>query len=307
VNPLKGVALKVAATLVFTIMGVFVKLVAETIPTGQIVFCRSFFGAFPILLLLAHRRELPGALATRHPFAHLTRVSIGISSMFLGFAALALIPLPDATAIGYASPIFAVVFAALLLKEVVRIYRWSAVVVGLVGVLVILSPHLTAPRGVTGDDLSTTGALLALSGAICGALAMVTVRRLTRTEQTGTIVFYFSAGGAAIALLSIPFGWVVPSPRDMAILVTIGLLGGIAQILVTHSYRFADTSVIAPFEYTSLVWSILLAWWIFGDVPGPAMLAGSVIVIAAGLFVIWREHRLGLERKAERKAGKPGV
>lgn len=314
-NPLKGVALKIVATLIFTIMSVFVKLVADEVPTGQIVFCRQFFAIFPIMIFVLARGDFPGALRTARPMAHASRIMLGTASMALGFTALALIPLPDATAIGYAMPIFAVIFAALILKETVRIYRWTAVIVGLFGVLVILSPHLAAARAteVTGGAALTLGAIIGLVAAISSALAMVTVRHLTSTESTSTIVFWFSAGGAIIALFTVPVGlllpqaaWVWPSLSTGLKLVMVGLLGGVAQIVLTSSYRYADASVIAPFEYTSLVWSVLLGWWIFGDVPGIAMLIGSLIVILAGLFVIWRERQLGIERTREREAGKPG-
>jgi drug/metabolite transporter (DMT)-like permease len=314
-NPLKGVALKIVATLIFTIMAVFVKLVADDVPTGQVVFCRQFFAILPIMAYILVRGDFPGALWTTRPVAHASRIMLGTASMALGFTALALIPLPDATAIGYAMPIFAVIFAALILKETVRIYRWTAVIVGLGGVLVILSPHLTAARSTdVGDAALTLGAIIGLVAAVSAALAMVTVRHLTMTESTSTIVFWFSAGGALLGMLTIPVGvvlpqatWVWPSLGTGLQLVMIGLLGGVAQILQTQSYRYADASVIAPFEYTSLVWSVLLGWWIFGDVPGIAMLIGSLIVILAGLFVIWRERQLGIERTREREAGKPGA
>src|SRR5262249_31835601 len=142
--------------------------------------------------------------------------------------------------------------------------------------------------------------------AVVSALAMVTTRRLTQTEAISTIVFYFSFGGAMAALLTLPFGWLWPSPLEALMLVGTGLLGGLAQILLTLSYKHADAAVIAPFEYTSLLWSTLLGWWVFGDVPGSSVVFGSIIVIAAGLFVIFREHQLGLQRSRELQAGRVG-
>jgi drug/metabolite transporter (DMT)-like permease len=284
-------------------MAVVVKLVTPTVPTGQIVFCRAFFAILPILVLVLWRGELHRMFATKRPFGHASRTLLGLSSMALGFLALALIPLPDATAIGYAMPLFATIFAALILKERVRVYRWSAVIVGLAGVLVILAPYLLgAPRG--GGWREGLGASLALTGAVASALAMVSVRHLTRTEPNNVIVFWFAVGGATFSLLTLPLGlavpeaaWVVPDARTAALLLTIGLLGGFAQILLTSSYRHADASVIAPFEYTSILFAVAFGWWLFGDAPSPTMGAGSAIVIGAGLFVIWREHRLGIERR----------
>lgn len=303
-RPLIGILFKLCATAIFSVMAVCAKIVAETISTNQIVFARSFFALVPILIAMAATGGILRQLRTSRPGAHLWRTVMGTSAMAASFAALAYIPLHEQVAIGFAMPIFAVVLAALVLKEVVRIYRWTAVAFGLVGVMVILSPHLSdtmaSPRDV---EMTTIGAVLALSAAFLAAFAMVTVRALTKTETTNTIVVWFSIGGAVLALATtplLPFVW--PTPREAMLLVTIGLLGGVAQIFLTKSYRHADASVIAPFEYAQLLFAIVLGFWIFGDVPGWTTLIGAAIVIASGLFVIWREHALGLERKKEMEA-----
>jgi drug/metabolite transporter (DMT)-like permease len=222
--------------------------------------------------------------------------------MFLNFAALALLPLADATAIGFATPLISVALAALMLGEVVRIFRWSAVCVGLVGVLVMLSPHLG--RGAT-EAASGLGALLALAGAFVVALAMTQVRHLASTETTGSLVFYFSVVCSLGGLATLPWGWIVPSPGDLAALIATGILGGVGQMLITESYRHAPAAVLAPFAYTAMIWSVAIGYFWFGEVPEPVVLAGAGIVIAAGLVVIFRERRLGIERAAERRAGSP--
>jgi drug/metabolite transporter (DMT)-like permease len=303
-KPLVGIAFKLIATAIFAVMGVCAKLVADTIPTNQIVFARSAFALVPILVLMAMAGGIPRQLATARPGAHLWRTVMGTTAMAASFAALAYIPLHEQVAIGFAMPIFAVILAAVLLKEVVRVYRWTAVGLGLVGVLVILSPHLSntmaSPRDV---EMTTIGAVLALAAAFLAAFAMVTVRALTKTEATNTIVAWFSIGGAVLALATapvVPFAW--PSAREAVLLVAIGLLGGVAQVFLTKSYHHADASVIAPFEYSQLLFAVILGFWVFGDVPGWTTLAGATIVIASGLFVIWREHVLGLERRKENAA-----
>jgi drug/metabolite transporter (DMT)-like permease len=135
------------------------------------------------------------------------------------------------------------------------------------------------------------------------------VRRLTATEKTGAIVLYFSMLSSLLGLSTIVLGWRMPSLPDFGLLVLIGILGGTGQILMTQSYRYADTSIVAPFEYTTMIWALLLGWFVFGDLPTAAVSIGGVIVAAAGLFVIWRERRLGLERAkaveatAQRPAG----
>lgn len=302
-SPVRGVALKIAAAFVFVVMGVTVKWLGETVPTGQLVFARSFFAFLPLIAFLAWRRELAQAFAVTRPGLQAARVGFGSLGMLMSFAALAYIPLTDQVAIGYAMPIFLVVFAALILKEVVRIYRWSAVAVGLFGVGIIFWPHLDSLLRRAGDD-ETFGATLALVASVVSALAAMFVRLATKTETTGSIVFYFTLGTTLISLATLPLGWVVPGPLEMAALVLIGVLGGCGQIMHTLSYRHADASLIATFEYTSLLWAVLLGYLIFGDLPTANVIGGGLVVVAAGLFVIWRERQLGLERAREQEVGK---
>lgn len=302
-SPIKGIALKVAATLVFVVMGVLVKWLGETIPTGQLVFARSFFAFLPLFIFLAWRRELVSSFHVTRPGLHAVRVLAGSCGMLLSFAALAFIPLTDQVAIGYAMPIFAVLFAAVILGEVVRIYRWSAVAVGLVGVAVILWPHLDAMMGRVADE-AAMGAALALAAAVTSALATICVRLLTKTESTGSIIIYFTIGTTILGLFTLPIGWVMPSVIEAAALIAIGILGGCGQILHTLSYRHGDASLIAPFEYASLLWAVALGFLIFGDTPTMNVLIGAAIVIAAGLFVIWREHQLGITRHREQEVAK---
>ena len=137
------------------------------------------------------------------------------------------------------------------------------------------------------------------------ALAQVFVRRLVMTEQTSAIVFWFSITSTILGLLTLPFGWVVPSLREAVLLVSIGLLGGLGQILMTSSYRYADASLVAPFEYVSMLLALAIGWFVFGEAPTLVMLAGAALVIAAGILIIWRERQLGLERTRQRKAMSP--
>ena len=185
-----------------------------------------------------------------------------------------------------------------------HVYRWSAVLIGLVGVAIMIWPRLTLFTGGTGIGAGeTAGALAALVAAGCAAFAMLQVRKLTLTERTETIVFYFSLSASVIALVSIPFGWVWPTPQQAVLLVVAGFFGGIGQILLTSSYRHADPSVVAPFEYSSLLLGLVIGYFAFGDIPTVAMLIGAAIVIASGIAVILREHRLGIDRAKARQAG----
>jgi drug/metabolite transporter (DMT)-like permease len=304
VQPLLGITLKVLSALAFTLMSAGVKQVSAGYPVGEIVFFRSAFAIVPLLVWLGWRRELADAVRTANIGGHVLRGLMGSCGMFAGFAALSFLPLSDAVAIGYAAPLITVVLAAFVLKETVRATRWMAVAVGFVGVLIMLLPHLDLAalgRGPAGGP--TVGALFSLLAAFCAAGATVQVRRLTATEKTGAIVFYFSLLTTALGLATIVLGWRAPGWDDFGLLAVTGILGGIGQILLTQSYRYADASLIAPFDYTTMIWALLIGWFAFGQMPQGTVVAGGLIVAAAGLFVLWRESRLGLARAKAVEAG----
>lgn len=299
-QPLRGILLKIGSVLVFIVMASLIKYTADTIPAGKAVFFRSLFAMPVILAWLVWRRELRQGLRTAQPMGHVWRGVVGTTAMGLGFAGLAFLPLPEVTAIGYAAPLLVVIFAAMFLGESVRLFRISAVVVGMVGVLIVLSPRLSV-----GADLShaeTLGAVLVLGGAVFMALAQIFVRKLVATESTSAIVFYFSLTATLLSLITLPFGWVWPTTTEALLLVTAGLLGGVGQILLTSSYRHADASVIAPFEYVSILFALAIGYWIFNEVPTWTMLGGAALVVLAGIMIILRERQLGLKRARQRKA-----
>ncbi|MBA3516489.1 MAG: DMT family transporter [Rhizobiales bacterium] len=305
-NPSRGIALKVVSTLFFTLMLVCVKAVADRIPPGEIVFFRSFFALVPIVGMLAWQGEFASALRTKRPWIHVSRGTVGVLAMALNFAALAFLPLPEAMMIGYASPLMIVVLAALILHERVRLFRWTAVAVGFVGIVVILWPRFTLLSRGALEDAALLGAVLALVSAFCSAFAAVFVRSLAQTESTGAIVFYFSLIASLMAVaVSLPFGWVAPNATDATLLVLMGLLGGVGQILIATAYRDADAATLASFEYVSMLWGITFGFFLFGDVPTASIILGGAIVIGAGIFIIFRERRLGLERTRQRKAMSP--
>ena len=303
-SPMIGILLKVASVSVFVTMSTLIKASGEGMPAGQIVFFRSAFAIIPILVFLALRGQLDGAWRTANPLSHFRRGLVGVTAMGLGFYGIMRLPLPDAIAIGYAMPLLTVVFAAVFLGETVRIFRWSAVAVGLGGVLIISWPRLS----LFGDGFGSSealGVMAVLASATLGATAMILVRKLILTEKTPTIVLYFSLTATVLSLATLPFGWIVPDWQTLGLMAMAGFCGGLGQILLTQSYRHADVSTIAPFEYTSIVLGILIGYFVFGDVPTWTMLTGTAIVVGAGIFVILREHALGLERKAQRKLVTP--
>ncbi|PPB80236.1 EamA domain-containing membrane protein RarD [Albidovulum inexpectatum] len=304
-SPLRGIAFKVASVCVFMAMASLVKAVSGAVPPGEVVFFRSAFAVPVILVWLLLTRGLREGLATRNLMGHFWRGLVGTAAMGCSFAALGLLPLPEATAIGYAAPLLTVVFAAMFLGENVRLFRIFTVALGMTGVVVILSPRMSALQAGTVAPTEALGALLALIGAVFAALAQVFVRKLVSTEKVSAIVFYFSINSALLSLLTVPFGWVWPDPMVAAMLVCAGILGGLGQVLLTSSYRFADASVVAPFEYVSMLLALVIGYVAFGETPTLVVLAGAALVMLAGILIILRERQLGLERARQRRAMTP--
>ena len=304
-QPLRGIVLKVTSVLMFVTMASLIKSTAGRVPAGEVVFFRSFFAIPVIVIALAWSRELSTGFRAVTPLGHVWRGLVGTTAMGLGFAGLQLLPFPEVTAIGYAAPLLTVIFAAMFLNEEVRLFRITAVALGLIGVMVVLSPRLSVVRDGSVDPRESLGAMVVLTSAVCAALAQVFVRKLVVTESTSAIVFWFSVTATVLSLVTLPFGWVVPSARDAGVLVVAGLFGGIGQILLTSAYRFANASVVAPFEYSSMLLALAIGYFIFDEVPTLVMLAGAALVVSAGVLIIWRERQLGIERGNQRKAMTP--
>ena len=296
-HPFKAIGLKLISALLFAAMSALVRQLGDVAPIGQMVFFRSAFAILPVVLVYAMRGELATAVRTSRPFGQLGRGLLSVGGMFTNFSALTRLPLADATAISFASPLITVALAAIILKERVRIYRWSAVVIGFAGVIVMLIPHLDIGRyAAIGGAAAAAGSMFAVISAFCNAGTVIQTRRLTQSETTSSIVFYFSLVCAIAGALTLPFAWHSPTPRELVALIALGVLGGFAHILLTESYRYATASLVAPFDYTSMRWALLLGYWLFGELPDTLVYVGATIVAAAGLYVIWRERQLGLKR-----------
>ncbi|SMP04117.1 DMT family transporter [Shimia sagamensis] len=302
-QPFKGIAFKITAIALFSVMAALIKATADDVPAGQAVFFRSFFALFVIFVWLLQRGEMPQGLRVTNAMGHVWRGVIGTTSMGMNFAALGLLPLPEVTAIGFAAPLMTVIFASMFLSEEVRAFRLTAVGIGLVGVCVVLWPRLTIFDADQASAVATIGVMLVLGSALFRALAQIHIRKLVQTDQTSAIVFYFSLTASCLSLLTLPFGWVIPTWEQAALLVTAGLIGGVAQIMLTSCYRFAPASVVAPFDYVAMLFAIVIGYVWFSEIPTPQMLVGAAIVISAGILIIWRERQLGLERGKAR----PGI
>jgi len=289
-----GILLKTLSTLAFTAMALGVRAAAQTVPVAEIVFFRSLIALGVLFIWLAVSGALSGALATKRPLGHLGRGLSGVAGMFANFTALALLPLADATAYFYAYPIFVTVIAGLFLRENVHVSRWLAVLIGFGGVLAMLSEHLGFAGGF--DEKARLGAEVALFGALCAALSIVQTRRLAQMETTGAIVFYFTClcvlfGGLVLALANfVPVlraqTFVAPEGRAWIGLIAAGAMGGVAQILATSSYRYADASLLAAFDYLAMVWALLASFAVDGVFPSTPVLIGVGAITGAGLLAV---------------------
>ena len=287
-----AITLKIAQTLAFSLMYAAIKLAGD-VPIGQVVFYRGFFALVPLLVWTFFTVGPLVALRTERPAYHVVRSVVGVSSMFANFTALKLLALATVTAFGFLQPIFAVMLAALFLRERVGRYRWGAVAVGFAGVLLMIEPHggLTSLLGL---NLSR-GVGYALLFSFLSAVVVVWIRQMSTTERSEAIVFYFMAACATVGAVVMIWDHVPLNYVQVFWLVVCGLVGGLGQLLMTYSYRYAEPSLLASFDYISMVWATLLGYFVFAEVPDAMVFAGAGVVIAAGLFIAWREHHLRVE------------
>ena len=301
-SPLRGILLMIASVTLFTAMAAMIKA-ADRIPPGEAVFFRSIVTVPAMLLWFGLRGQLRTALGTSNPWGHARRGVVGTIAMGLGFAGLKFLPLPEVTALQFATPIFTLIFAAFMLGERFRLIRTVAVMAGLVGVVIILWPRVT----VEGNRAELIGASLVLASAACAALAQIFVKRMTGVEASTAIVFYFAITASLLSLLTVPFGWVMPQGIEWVWMIGAGVVGLAGQVLLTSSYHHAEVSVLAPFTYVSMIWSLLFGWLFFAEVPTLQILAGAALVIASGVVIVLRERQLGLRRAAEAKLRAKGM
>ncbi|HEX2763784.1 MAG TPA: DMT family transporter [Allosphingosinicella sp.] len=290
-NRLLGIALRIGATTCFAFMAAMIKLgFAAGIPVVELTFYRFAFGLPPLLLWIGWSGDL-SAWRTERPLAHAWRAGAGLGTMFLAFSALRYLPLAESTTIGFAAPLFAVVLSALVLKEPVGRHRWSAVALGLLGVLVVMRPE--------GSHLPPVGLALSVAAAFGVGVTTITIRQIGRTEGTQTTVLWFSILSLLVVGALMPFYARSHDGFEWLILMALGSFGGIAQLLLTASLRFAPVPVVVPFDYSQLLWAVALGWLIFADRPTSTTWLGALIIIASGLYTVWREHRLGRDKPRE--------
>ncbi|PKP97988.1 MAG: EamA family transporter [Alphaproteobacteria bacterium HGW-Alphaproteobacteria-13] len=294
---LGGIALRLLAMISLSLMFVVVKLVAEAgIHLVESLFWRQAL-VLPFVIAWAATHGGIATLKTRRIGAHARRAMMGLVGMACNFGGMILLPMAEATTINLSVPIFAVIFAALLLGERTGWQRWSAVIVGFVGVLVVLDPVSGFAGGFGGDH--GLGTLIAMAGAVMTALITIAVRDLGRTESAGTTVFWFSLVSMIPLGIALPFVYVPHGLYEWLLLFALGFLGAVVQLSLTGALRLAPVSVVIPMDYSALLWSIACGWWFFGTLPAETTWIGAPLIVASGLFIAWREHRRHIERPKE--------
>ncbi|MFN6933517.1 MAG: DMT family transporter [Tsuneonella sp.] len=287
-RPQLALLIRLGAALVLSIMLVFVKLVTESgVSLTETLFWRQL-PTIPVLLIwFAARRKLT-LLRSARLGAHMRRALLGLAGMFLNFGAVTLLPLAEATTLNFTTAIWAVILSALILRERVGIWRWSAVLLGFAGVLVITQPGQS--------HIPPFGAAVALGAAFAIALISIQIRDLSRTEHPLTIVFWFSAFSLPLLAVAMPFVMTAHTPYQWSLLAGLGLFGLLGQFLLTAALRFGSVASVIVMDYSSLVWATLFGWWIFDLLPPATTWLGAPLIVGAGIVIAWREHRLSIER-----------
>ena len=282
-NVALGIAYRVMAMACMASLSALVKWCGQRgVPLFEIIFFRNFFAFVPLGIYIWRTTGFE-VLRTRRPFGHLARAAVGLTGMMCGFSAVQHLPLTEATAIQFASPLFMTALAALLLHEVVGWRRWAAVAVGFVGVLIMVRPEP--------GHMNLLGVALALGGALGSAGAMVAIRQITDTERGPTIVFYFTLAGTVLGLVGSAFGWTMPDRLTLAMLIGAGLVGGVGQLFLTEALRLAPVGVVAPFDYTQLIWATLFGYLVWSELPHLTTVVGALVVAGSGVYILNRELR----------------
>jgi drug/metabolite transporter (DMT)-like permease len=281
-NVVLGMAAGLAAFFMFSLMVLFAKLLSTNHSVIEIAFYRNLIGTLPFLFVIfaLGRRDIV-RLHTK-PVLVISRAAIGSASLIITFYAYSLMPLAETTALLFASSLFIPVLAVFILKEPVGPFRWSAIVFGFAGVIVMARP--------TGD-IYVLGVTVALCAALLHAILQIILRYLGQFEKPETISFYFFVVGTLITAIAMPFIAVRPTVDEFPLLLGVGLSGAAAQWLLSVAYKNAPAAVVTVFNYTSIVWATLFGFMIWNEWPMPTVVAGAVIVIASNLFIVWRESR----------------
>jgi drug/metabolite transporter (DMT)-like permease len=275
----RGILYMILSVAVFAVVNALVKYQEAVYPVSEVVFFRSIF-ALLFSCILVQRAGGFSILRTQRIAEHVGRGTLQFISMVCVFIAYHLMPLADAVAITFSSPLFLTVLSIPLLGEKVGRHRWAAVIVGFVGILIMVQP---------GPGTFSIGAILALANSALGASVTIALRRMSLTERPATLVTYQAIVAVGLSVLILPFGWVNPTWQGGIGLASIGLISGVGQILWTQAFRLVPAAILAPFSYTSMIWSIGLGFMIWGDMPTAVLIGGACVVAMSGLYILYRE------------------
>lgn len=286
-NIILGIILRLAAVIAISGMFLFVKLASENgVHVVESLFWRQLTAIPLVLIWFSYSGQLR-SIKTKKPGGHALRMGLGISAMGLNFMAFALLPMAEATVIGFASPVFGTILAAIILREPTGIYRWCGVLVGFIGIIIVVQPS-TIIALFNGD--SAVAPIIALAGALITAAVSIQIRQLGKTENSGTIVFWFSITSMIPLGMAMLFYGSNHAANIWIYIAALSICGASAQLLLTAAMRFAPVSVVMTMDYTALIWTTLFGYLIFNDVVSPSTWMGAPIIIGAGLFIAYRER-----------------
>ena len=273
------------STVAFSIMHGLVRFVSEVLPPFQIAFFRNIFGlAFLLPLLMRSRFAI---LRTKQIGLHALRGVINMAAMLMFFTALSISPIAKVTALGFTAPIFMAILAVIVLGERFRIYRWSAIFLGFVGMLIILRPGLIA---------IDTGALLVTGSAALWAVAMIIIKIQSRTESSLTIVAYMGIFLGVFSIAPALWVWQPSGLQTLSLMVLIGLFGSIAQMAISQSLKETDSTALMPFDFLKLIWTAMIGAWFFTEIPDMYTWIGATVIFSSGLFIAFRERSTQSQR-----------
>jgi drug/metabolite transporter (DMT)-like permease len=275
----RGIAYMIASTALFAAINAIVKWELATYPVGEVAFYRAFFALITVSVMILPKTGI-AVFRTRRYLGHLQRGISQFGSMTCMFFAFSLMSLGSAVAISFAAPLFTTLLSIVILKEKVGVHRWSALVVGFIGVIIVTEP---------GRSTFQLGALFALANAVLSSSVAIAIRRMSITESTETLTIYQLVVITLCTCFLAPFGFIRPTWLDTGALALAGIGNGVAQYWWTRSLTLAPPSAVVPFNYLSLVWASLLGFAIWGDVPTPHLIVGAIVVVVSGLYILWRE------------------
>ena len=283
-NLLKGILFFMTAILVISVVDTICKLFTKELHAIQIVW--GYFIGINLTLwvfFFLKGEKLSKLKITDRPILQILRPAFLVCSISSLFVGLTYLPLAEATAIGFVAPLFITILSVPILQEKVGVHRWTAILIGFTGVIIIIRP---------GGEFWQFVSIMPLLGAIFFALFQIFTRLLSGTEKTFTTLFYTGLGGLGWSSILVPFVWVVPSQIHILVFLAIGTLGALAHLCMINAFDFAEASLLAPFNYTKLLWVTVFGYWVFDDIPSLDMWVGSGVIVSAGLYVLYREKKV---------------